>query len=106
MDPNCKTLVVDIDGVLTIEKHGHAYLRRTPNTANIRLLTSLREKGHVIILHTSRTFLDWDITMAWLKQHQVPHDLVVFGKPIGDFYVDDKNAVSLGEVWRELSRVK
>ena len=30
------------------------------------------------------------VVEEWLKRHNVPCDELVFGKPIGDIYIDDK----------------
>ena len=29
------------------------------------------------------------VTLDWLKKHEIPHDEVCFGKPWGQFYIDD-----------------
>ena len=29
------------------------------------------------------------VTLEWLKKHEIPHDEVCFGKPWGQFYIDD-----------------
>ena len=29
------------------------------------------------------------VTLDWLKKHDIPHDEVCFGKPWGQFYIDD-----------------
>ena len=29
------------------------------------------------------------VTLEWLKKHDIPHDEVCFGKPWGQFYIDD-----------------
>jgi len=31
-----------------------------------------------------------DATRFWLEEHSVPYDQLIFGKPYGDVYVDDK----------------
>ena len=32
-----------------------------------------------------------DLTINWLKKHDVKYSEIVFGKPYADFYVDDKS---------------
>ena len=30
------------------------------------------------------------IVLEWLNKHQIPYDEIHFGKPLADFYIDDK----------------
>lgn len=100
--------VIDIDhticypiegGKTSYEKYGKA----VPVTQIIGKIRRLHADGHTIILHTARRMVTHkgdvskiiadvgSITENWLREHGVPYHQLVFGKPYGDFYVDDKN---------------
>ena len=48
-------------------------------------------KNNTIILHTSRHWADYEATKRWLNKYGVVYDTLVMGKPLGNYYVDDKN---------------
>jgi len=92
--------IIDIDGVICRKLKwtiGDSYLRAKkmfksikPNKKVIKKINELFE-DHVIILHTSRLWHDYDVTVAWLDVHGVKYDQLIMAKPLGDVYVDDKN---------------
>lgn len=84
-----KTLVVDIDGVLTNETKGHDYKKRTPNLIVIKLI-NLLSKDYKIILHTARYLEDEKITKEWLEKYNVKYDDLILGKPDCNYLIDDK----------------
>jgi capsule biosynthesis phosphatase len=101
------TLVIDIDHTIcipndsekdTIEKYGKA----KPISEMIQSIHKAKERGYRIVLFTARRMATHDgdinkviedvgeITIAWLKEHNVPYDELMFGKPNAVYYVDDK----------------
>lgn len=101
------TLIVDLDDTVcfpnhdrkdTFEKYGLA----APNVEVIESLRKAKEKGFEIVIHTARRMLTHDgdinkiiedvgqITVDWLNKHNVPYDNIVWGKPYGVYYIDDK----------------
>ena len=99
-----RTLVVDLDGTLTIDDPGRSYAEKLPNMEVVRKVREYAEKGYEIVVHSSRRMLTHggdearvlaDIgatTLDWLKRHNIPFHGVRFGKPFANeaFYVDDK----------------
>jgi len=88
-----RTKVIDIDGILTKETEGFsesAYKNRTPNKRNITVVRDLKKRGFKIILHTARFKIDRELTVDWLKKHNVPYDELILGKPQAETYYDDK----------------
>jgi capsule biosynthesis phosphatase len=102
-----QTLVIDIDHTIctpndaatnTFEKYGNA----TPIPEMIESIRKAREKGYRIVLFTARRMATHDgdinkviedvgeLTINWLKEHDVPYDELMFGKPNAVYYVDDK----------------
>lgn len=98
-------LIFDLDGTLTHEEEGSAYLDRKPNLAMIERLREYHAQGFTIIIATARNMRSYEnsigiinaktlpIVIAWLTKHDVPYDEIHVGKPwcgFDGFYVDDK----------------
>lgn len=66
------------------------YHIKDSNKDLIEVIQSLYKCGNDIILHTAR---HWNLlakTQAQLANYSVPYDTLVMGKPVGDYYIDDK----------------
>lgn len=82
----------------TVEKYGRAI----PNPHVIDWLRDQKSKGAYIIIYTARRMKTHngviekvkqdigELTSQWLRNHQVPYDELIFGKPFADVYIDDK----------------
>jgi len=107
-----KTFVFDLDGTICEEKEkGTHYLEFyyvKPIVPVVEKIKKLHLAGHKIIISTARHMGTTGgniglinarvakITIDWLDKYEVPYDEIYFGKPLGDFYIDDK-AMSLEE---------
>lgn len=84
----------DIDGVIAAKTNNNNYALATPMEDNIKIINTLHEQGHEIILFTARgyaTGINWrDTTEKHMKEWGVVYDQLIFGKPDADIYVDDK----------------
>ena len=101
MTVTAKTLVVDIDD--TISTHvNRDYENAIPHQNVIQKLNDLHESGWKIIYHTARGQVSCNGDLneiikrneptltKWLKKHNVKYDELIFGKPLGVYYIDDK----------------
>jgi len=96
-----KKYVIDIDGVIADKKewsyqdsrkrYRSMIMNIKPILETIKKINELYDKKNIIILHTSRLWLDYEVTVKWLKKHGVKYHTLVMAKPLGDVYVDDKN---------------
>lgn len=95
------TFVVDIDGVIASLTVDNNYALATPLQQTIKIVNSLYERGHRIILFTARgytTGIDWsEITAGQMREWGVKHHELRFGKPAADYYIDDR-LISIGEL--------
>ena len=94
-------LVFDIDDTICNNKN-RDYENAIPYKDVIDKINELHKQGAKITLYTSRGMVSCngdidkiiaknkDILERWLKKHKVKYDELVFGKPLGDLYVDDK----------------
>jgi len=99
------TLVMDLDGTLTIEDPETPYADRLPNLAVVEKLRQYKAAGFQIAIYTARNMRTHDksigrinaqtlpIVIDWLKRHEIPFDELHVGKPWAGpegFYVDDR----------------
>lgn len=100
-------IVCDLDHTICIpndkEKETFAkYGNAIPKHDVIDKIRLWKSRGAYIIIHTARRMGTHngdinkviedvsEITKNWLAQNNVPYDELVFGKPFGDVYIDDK----------------
>lgn len=96
-------VVIDLDGTICTQEMPGEYHLAKPVNQVIMTLQALKDKhGAYIIIYTARgmkTFRGslnkiierYDLeTRRWLEENKVPFDELVFGKPSGDVYIDDK----------------
>jgi capsule biosynthesis phosphatase len=98
-----ETIVFDLDGTLCeITGGGIEYFSAKPKMDVITRLNSFHNLGWKVVIYTARgmttnkgdvqrcesLYRHW--TEQWLKKYGVQYDELIFGKPAGDLYVDDK----------------
>jgi len=110
-----KSIVIDLDDTICladmmIQDVYEKYMSARVNEPLVAGLKRLHKEGWYITIHTARhmktCFNDADeafarlgqFTADWLDAHKIPFDQLIFGKPYGVFYIDDK-AMSLHEFY-------
>lgn len=99
------TIVIDLDGTLTIPGSAQSYAEMKPNPAVVAQLKRYAADGFRIAVMTSRNMRSFGnsigrinaetlpVAIDWLKRHEIPFDEIHVGKPwCGEdgFYVDDR----------------
>lgn len=95
-----KTIVLDFDGVIS-KYNGWNGGRIGPIIeGTIEALHKLRRMGFKLVIQTCRTHPRWGNKdfqirylqiIRWLNTYNVPYDEIdVFGKTIGEYYIDDR----------------
>ena len=97
-----KTLVVDVDD--TISTHvNRNYDDAIPHLDIIKKLNDMHDAGWRIIYFTARgqVSCNGDVKLiersrrpaleAWMQKYGVKYDELLFGKPLGVYYIDDKS---------------
>jgi len=99
------TLVMDLDGTLTIDDPRTPYASRLPNLAVVQKLREYKAAGFEIAIYTARNMRTHDKSVGrinaqtlpgvidWLTRHDIPFDELHVGKPWAGplgFYVDDR----------------
>lgn len=87
--------VVDIDNTIfkseKIEKGTHCEYRIIScNFDLVNKINELYEKGNDIIIYTARHWNVLKQTIKHLQDYRIKYTTVVMGKPVGDYYIDDK----------------
>lgn len=103
-----KSIVFDLDDTICFPNHNEKdthskYALAEPNKTLILRMKELKQVGYYIVIHSARRMVthkgDIDkvvadvgqVTIDWLKKHNVPYDELRFGKPYSStWYVDDK----------------
>jgi len=96
-----RTLVFDIDDTICTHTN-RDYVNAKPHWDVIGKINSLYKKGYNITLYTARgqnscngdlkliLERNEDILINWLEKHEVKYNELIFGKPLGNWYIDDK----------------
>ena len=99
------TIVIDLDGTLTIPGSADGYAELLPNREVVAQLRRYAAEGFRIAVMTSRNMRTFansigrinaetlPVAIDWLKRHDIPFDEIHVGKPwCGEdgFYVDDR----------------
>ena len=96
-------ICIDVDGTICFTKKEHeSYADTVPMPGAIETIQKLKKQGHYIIIATARGMKTLDSNMGkitaqqtpilinWLNTHKIPYDEIWFGKPLADYYIDDK----------------
>jgi uncharacterized HAD superfamily protein len=81
---------MDIDGVIAVEQNDIPLEHRAVIKGARRALSLLCKRGYRIILYTSRSKYVERETVKWLKKNDIPFDDIIFDKPRGNIYIDDR----------------
>ena len=97
------TYVFDLDNTLVTYPVIHGdYSSVKPILKMINLVKKLKEYGHYIIINTARRMKTHSgkvgavikdigrVTLDTLDKFEIPYDELIFGKPLGDIYIDDR----------------
>ena len=83
-------LIIDLDGTICTEEKTYSRSMAKPLNGAIENLNRLYNEGHIIIIYTARTWMEYEMTSDWLKRHEVKYHQLMMGKPIGDIWIDDR----------------
>lgn len=97
-------LVYDLDKTLCTKKQSNeTYDDVKPIQPMIDQLNKFYDEGHTIIINSARNMVTQnndvgkvlqnvgEVTLKWLREHNVKYHSISFGKPYGSYYCDDKS---------------
>ncbi len=83
-------LIVDLDGTICTEEKQFSRSLALPLDGSVDFLKQIKKDGHTIIIYSARSWAEYEMTVDWLEKFQIPFDQLVLGKPIGDYWIDDR----------------
>ena len=83
-------LIIDLDGTICSEEKTFSRGMAKPLVGAKKTLDKLKEQGHTIIIYSARSWNEYEMTIKWLNDNQIPYDQVILGKPVGDYWIDDR----------------
>jgi len=83
-------LIIDLDGTLCTEEKTFSRSLAEPLEGAVETMQMLKKSGATLIIYSARTWAEYEMTEAWLKNNSIPYDQLVLGKPIGDYWIDDR----------------
>ncbi len=97
-------IIIDIDGTICTEERQFSRSLAIPIPGAVESIKHLKSLGHTIIIYSSRTWAEYDMTFDWLKKHDIVFDQLILGKPQGDFWIDDR-AIEFTDWQKTLSKI-
>lgn len=103
-------IVFDLDDTISVH-YNRDFANAVPVMETVEKIRKLKGDGCEIYIYSARgqNSCKGDLALIekrnreqiedWLEKHNVPYDRLIFGKPLGDLYVDDKG-ISLAEFLR------
>ena len=79
-----------MDGTICSEEKTFSRALAKPLEGAVNGINKLYNEGHTIIIYSSRTWMEFEMTSDWLKKHKIKYHQLVLGKPIGDLWIDDR----------------
>ena len=84
-------IIIDLDGTICTEEKTFSRSLAKPKKDAVESIKNLKDQGHTIIIYTARSWNEYEMTINWLNGHEIPYDQVMLGKPIGDYWIDDRS---------------
>ena len=72
-----------------------------PKDGAIETVNKLYDAGNIIIIYSSRTWVEYEMTVDWLQKNGVRYHQLFMGKPVGDVWIDDR-AITCKDNWQEI----
>lgn len=95
-------LIIDLDGTICSEEKQFSRALAKPLPGSANFLQKLKQQGHTVIIYSARTWAEYEVTIEWLNSNFIPFDQLILGKPIGDYWIDDR-AIKF-ESWEEIEK--
>ena len=83
-------LIIDLDGTICSEEKTFSRSMAKPLPGAKDTLAKLKEQGHTLIIYSARGWNEFEMTIKWLNDNEISYDQVILGKPVGDYWIDDR----------------
>jgi len=82
-------VAVDLDGTLAEAIYPQVGIGK-PIQSAVNYCRDVTEKGYRVVIHTARSWEDYEGIERWLNDHDIPFKAIVCGKLLALRYVDDR----------------
>lgn len=83
-------IIIDMDGTICTEEKTFSRSMAVPLDNAVESINQLYEEGHIIIIYSARTWMEYEMTVNWLLKYGVKYHQLILGKPVGDVWIDDR----------------
>ena len=90
-----------MDGTICTEMRQFSRCLAEPKAKAVETINELYDAGNTIIIYSARTWVEYEMTVDWLKRYGVKYHQLIMGKPIGDVWIDDR-AITAKDNWKEI----
>lgn len=94
-------IIIDMDGTICTEEKTFSRSLAKPKLNAVEMINNMFDEGHTIIIYTARTWMEYEMTVDWLKKNNVNYHQLFMGKPIGDIWIDDR-ALQFSDNWKDI----
>lgn len=95
-------IIIDLDGTICTEEKTYSRSMAKPIMGAVKAVNDLFDSGNTIIIYSSRSWQEYEMTQHWLKQYNVRYTQLILGKPIGEVWIDDR-AIKFSN-WQKIIR--
>ena len=93
-------LIIDLDGTICTEEKQFSRSLAKPIEGALTAINKFKRLGYTIIIYSARTWAEYEMTVDWLNKNEIIFDQLILGKPLGDYWIDDR-AISFKN-WTEV----
>ena len=83
-------IIIDLDGTICEEKNFFQRPLAKIKKGARNFINKLRIKKYTVIIYSARSWNEFEMTKNWLAKNKIKYDQLVLGKPVGDFWIDDR----------------
>jgi histidinol phosphatase-like enzyme len=94
-------IIIDLDGTICSEERTYSRCLAKPKANAVESVNELYDAGHTIIIYSARTWVEYEMTVNWLSENGVKYHQLMMGKPVGDYWIDDR-AINFHDNWDEI----
>jgi hypothetical protein len=94
-------IIIDLDGTICSEEKTYSRSLAKPKANAVDSVNALYDAGNVIIIYSARTWMEYEMTVDWLKKNGIKYHQLFMGKPVGDVWIDDR-ALPFTDNWAEI----
>ena len=94
-------IIIDLDGTICEEMRQFSRCLAKPKDGAIETINKLYDAGNIIIIYSSHTWVEYEMTVDWLQKNGVRYHQLFMGKPVGDVWIDDR-AITCKDNWQEI----